>query len=83
MTMLTVNLQGELTLPEDLLRHMGARPGSKIAVHKLPNGRIEFGVAKGDGKISDVFGMLKREGQKAVSTEKMNDVIGGGGADNP
>ncbi|WP_324750071.1 hypothetical protein SH591_00555 [Sphingomonas sp. LY54] len=33
------------------------------------------------GQISDVFGMLKRDGQRAVTIEEMNKVIGGGDDD--
>lgn len=33
------------------------------------------------GQISDVFGMLKRDGQRTVSIEEMNKVIGGGDDD--
>jgi hypothetical protein len=35
---------------------------------------------KPSGKISDVFGMLKREGRKPMSIEEMNEIIGKGWA---
>lgn len=78
MTMLTVTGKGQITLRKDLLRHLGVHPGSKIAVHKLPNGRIEVEAARSGGQISDAFGMLKREGQRPVSIEEMNDAIAAG-----
>ncbi|MGS1018102.1 antitoxin Xre/MbcA/ParS toxin-binding domain-containing protein [Allosphingosinicella humi] len=33
------------------------------------------------GQISDVFGMLKREGQRTVSIEEMSKFVGGGDDD--
>jgi bifunctional DNA-binding transcriptional regulator/antitoxin component of YhaV-PrlF toxin-antitoxin module len=80
MTDLTVTSKGQITLRKDLLSHLGVRAGAKVAVHKLPGGRIEVEAARPSGKISDAFGMLQREGQKPVSIEEMNEAIAGGWA---
>jgi bifunctional DNA-binding transcriptional regulator/antitoxin component of YhaV-PrlF toxin-antitoxin module len=40
MSTLTVTAKGQVTLRKDLLEHLGVRPGEKIAVDKLPDGRI-------------------------------------------
>ena len=80
MTTLTVTAKGQITLRKDLLQHLGVQAGSQIAVRKLPNGRIEIEAWRPKGKISDVFGMLKREGQKPVSIDQMNEAIAKGGA---
>lgn len=42
MRTLTITAKGQLTLRKDLLKHLGVRPGEKIAVAKLPGGRIEI-----------------------------------------
>lgn len=75
MPILTVTAKGQVTLRRDLLRHIGVSPGDKITVDKRPDGRIEVAAARGGGKISDVFGMLKRPGQRVVTIEEMNEVI--------
>lgn len=63
MTTLTVTAKGQVTLRKELLEHLGVRPGDKIAIEKLPDGRIEARAApKKTGKISDVFGMLSNNG---------------------
>ena len=80
MTTLTVTAKGQITLRRDLLQHLGAHPGSKITVQKLPNGRIEVSADRPKGKISDAFGLLKREGQRVISIEEMNEVIAKGWA---
>jgi antitoxin PrlF len=38
---LTVTAKGQITLRQDILQHLGVRPGDKVAVEKLPNGIIE------------------------------------------
>jgi AbrB family looped-hinge helix DNA binding protein len=80
MTTLTVTAKGQITLRKDLLQHLGAHAGTKLDVNKLPDGRIEVRAMTAKGKISDVFGMLKREGQKPVSIDEMNDAIAKGWA---
>jgi AbrB family looped-hinge helix DNA binding protein len=80
MTTLTVTGKGQVTLRKDLLRHLGVQPGEKVTVYKLPDGRIEVRAARPTGKISDVFGFLKREGRPTLTIEEMNEVIAKGWA---
>jgi len=69
---LTITAKGQITLSKDVLQHLHVRPGEKLAVEKLPDGRIELR-AKRDGKISDVFGFLKREDGPSMTIEKINE----------
>jgi len=80
MSTLTVTAKGQVTLRKDLLEHLGVRPGEKIVVHKLPDGRIEVKAARPTGRISDVFGFLKREGGPSLSIEEMNEIAARGWA---
>lgn len=75
MNAVTITMKGQITLRKDLLRHLGVHPGDKISLDKLPDGRIAIQPLKRAGKISDVFGMLKREGQRPISIEEMNEII--------
>jgi bifunctional DNA-binding transcriptional regulator/antitoxin component of YhaV-PrlF toxin-antitoxin module len=77
---LTVTSKGQISLKKNVLQHLGVHPGARLDVRKLPNGRIEIRAVRPRGKISDVFGMLKREGQRTVSIEEMNEVIAKGWA---
>jgi len=81
MSTLTVTAKGQVTLRKDLLEHLGVQPGEKIAVEKLPDGKIEVKAAGPVGKISDVFGHLKtkRKG-RTLSIEDMNRIIARGWA---
>ena len=55
MRTLTVTAKGQVTLRKDLLTHLGVRPGEKITVDKLPDGRLKMKAVRPTGKISDVF----------------------------
>ena len=76
----TVTAKGQITLRKELLQHLGVRPGEKINIEKLPGGEIRIRATTVTGKISDVFGMLKRDGQRPISIEEMNEVIAQGWA---
>jgi len=80
MSLLTVTAKGQVTLRQDLLRHLGVRPGEKISVDKLPDGRIEVKAALPTGKISDAFGILKSKNRPVLSIEEMNEIIADGWA---
>lgn len=80
MTALTVTAKGQITLKRDLLAHLGSRPGGRVSVSKLPDGRIEVRAERPKGKISDAFGLLKREGGPRLSIEEMNEIIADGWA---
>jgi bifunctional DNA-binding transcriptional regulator/antitoxin component of YhaV-PrlF toxin-antitoxin module len=75
MNALTVTAKGQITLKKELLRHLGVHPGQQIEVIQLPGGELRVRAVRRTGKISDAFGMLKREGQRTVSIEEMNDAI--------
>jgi hypothetical protein len=66
--------KGQVTLRKDLLKHIGVQPGEKIAVDKLPDGRIAMKAARPTGKISDVFDLFKRRNGPSLSIEQINKV---------
>jgi AbrB family looped-hinge helix DNA binding protein len=75
MTILTVTAKGQVTLRKDVLEHLGIRPGEKITVDKLPDGRVEVRAARPTGHISDIFGLLKSDDGISLTIEEMNQVI--------
>lgn len=75
MNALTVTAKGQITLKKELLRHLGIEPGARLEIAMMPGGAIQLHAPKRTGKISDAFGILKREGQRPVSIEEMNEVI--------
>ncbi|WP_447725652.1 AbrB/MazE/SpoVT family DNA-binding domain-containing protein [Sphingomonas koreensis] len=75
MNALTVTAKGQITLRKELLQHLGLGPGDRLSIEKLPDGGLEIRKLERTGKISDVFGTLKREGQRPISIEEMNEII--------
>jgi AbrB family looped-hinge helix DNA binding protein len=80
MSTLTVTAKGQITLRRDVLKHLGVEPGEKLIVDKLPDGRIEVKAARPTGKISDVFGLLKRKNGPRLSIEEINEAAARGWA---
>ncbi|MEI9992123.1 MAG: AbrB/MazE/SpoVT family DNA-binding domain-containing protein [Rhizomicrobium sp.] len=68
-----------MTLRKEVLRDLGVAPGDDILLEKLPDGSYLMR-PRPKGKISDVFGMLKRPGQRPVTIEEMNEAIAEGWA---
>lgn len=80
MSTLTVTAKGQVTLRKDILKHLGVHPGEKIAVDKLPDGRIEMRAERPTGRISDVFNSLKREKGPSLSIEEIDEIASQGWA---
>jgi bifunctional DNA-binding transcriptional regulator/antitoxin component of YhaV-PrlF toxin-antitoxin module len=74
MNALTITAKGQVTLRKDLLNHLGVQPGEKIAVHKLPDGRVELKAARLAGKISDVFNVFKRRNGPSLSLAEIDEI---------
>lgn len=58
MSTLTVTAKGQITLKQELLRHLNVAPGQKLEVEKLPDGRLALGPAKKTGSIEAFHGCL-------------------------
>ena len=62
MPTLTVTAKGQITLKQELLRHLNVVPGQKVAVEKLPDGRLAVGAAPKTGTIENFIGSLEQKG---------------------
>lgn len=74
MTVLTITAKGQVTLKQDLLKHLGVRPGEKIEADNLPDGRIVVTALVQDGDIKDFLGCLaQRRGPKFTARAEIHD----------
>ena len=71
---LKITAKGQVTLRKEVLRDLGVTVGDSVILEKLADGGYAIRPAP-KGKISDVFGLLKRPGQRPISIEEMNEVI--------
>lgn len=77
---LTITAKGQVTLRKDVLQHLGVRPGDRVDVEMLPDGRVEVRAARPPGSIADAFNFLKQQDGPSLSIEEMNEIAGQGWA---
>ncbi len=73
MTTLTVTAKGQVTLRKDVLQHLGIRPGGKIELDLLPDGRGLIKAARPAGTIDGFVGLLAGRTKKVATIEEIND----------
>lgn len=69
---LTVTARGQVTLRKDVLQHLGIKPGDKIEIDLLPDGRGEIRAARPSGSISGFVGLLAGKTSKVASIEEID-----------
>ena len=74
---LTVTAKGQITLRQDVLEHLGVRPGDKVDADLLKDGRLQIRAKRGKS-VTAVFGMLATPGQPPRSIEDLNEAAAAG-----
>ncbi len=80
MTRLTVTTKGQVTLKKDVLQHLGIKPGDKIELDLLPDGRGLIKSARSTGTIKDFIGLLAGRTKKVATIEEINEATAQGWA---
>ena len=80
MAVLTVTTRGQVTFRRDVLQHLGIRPGEKIELQKLPDGRVILKAARPVGKIDAFLGLLAGKTKKIATLEEINEAAAAGWA---
>ena len=73
MTTLTVTARGQVTFRKDVLQHLGIKPGEKIELDLLPDGRGMLRAARPAGTIQDFVGLLAGRTRKVATIEEINE----------
>ncbi len=74
MTTLTITAKGQITLKQELLRHLNAVPGQKIEAEKLPDGRLVLQPASRTGTIADFSGCLAKPGTPRLTIAQIKKI---------
>jgi antitoxin PrlF len=74
MTTLTVTAKGQITLKQELLRHLNVTPGQKVEVDKLPDGRLVVGPASRRGSITEFSGCLDQKGTPKLTIAQIKKI---------
>ena len=80
MPTLTITAKGQITLKQELLRHLNVTPGQKVEVDKLPDGRLLVRPIRQKGSIAAFSGSLAKEGTPRLTIEQINEAIADGWA---
>lgn len=81
MSTLTVTSRGQVTFRREVLQHLGIKPGEKVELDLLPDGRAELRAAKPKGSFRELRGVLEdRTNGARLSIEEINEAIAQGGA---
>ena len=75
---LTITSKGQVTLRQDLLRHLGVAPGDRIELITLPGGRIELRAVRPGGSIDGFIGKLAGRSARSISLEEMQEAAAAG-----
>lgn len=81
MAILTVTARGQLTFRKEVLQHLGVRPGEKIQLDLMPDGRGMLKAAQPEGTIAGFAGLLAGRTSKVATIEEINEAIAQGWAD--
>ena len=74
-TTLTVTERGQVTFRKDVLQHLGIKPGEKIELDLLPDGRGLLRAARPTGTIDSFVGLLAGRTKKVASLEEIDEAI--------
>jgi bifunctional DNA-binding transcriptional regulator/antitoxin component of YhaV-PrlF toxin-antitoxin module len=81
MTTLTVTARGQVTFRKDVLQHLGIKPGEKIELDLMPDGRATLKAVQQKASIHTLHGFLKgKTNGKILTLEEMDDAIAEAGA---
>lgn len=73
----TVTTKGQTTLPKDVRKALGLKPGDKLR-YILLDGEVRILRAR---PVLELQGALKRPGQEPVTPDEMDEAIAAGAAD--
>ena len=73
MATLTVTARGQVTFRKEVLQHLGIKPGEKIELDLLPDGRGLLKAARPTGSIDAFVGMLAGRSKKVATIEEIGE----------
>lgn len=80
MTKLTVTTRGQVTFRKNVLEHLGIKPGEKIELDLLPDGRAMLKAAQPSGTIDDFIGLMAGKTKKPLTIDEINEITADGWA---
>jgi bifunctional DNA-binding transcriptional regulator/antitoxin component of YhaV-PrlF toxin-antitoxin module len=79
-TKLTVTARGQITFRKQVLEHLGIKPGEKIELELLPEGRGMIRASRPSGTIDGFIGLLAGRTKKVATIDEINEAAAHGWA---
>lgn len=80
MATLTVTERGQVTFRKEVLQHLGIKPGEKIELELLPDGRAALSAARPSGTIDGFVGLLAGKSTAVAAIDEINEAAARGWA---
>ncbi len=80
MATLTVTERGQVTLRKEVLAHLGIKPGDKMELDLLPDGRGLLRAAQPAGSMNAFIGLLAGKSSKVATLAELNEAAARGWA---
>lgn len=80
MTTLTVTARGQVTFRKEVLQHLGIKPGEKIELDLLPDGRAALRAARPTGSMTGFVGLLAGKTTKVATIDEIDKAAARGWA---
>lgn len=80
MTTLTITARGQVTFRKEVLQHLGIKPGEKIELDLLPDGRGMLKAFRHTGTIEGFVGLLADRTNKVATLDEINEAAAQGWA---
>jgi AbrB family looped-hinge helix DNA binding protein len=75
MPTLTVTERGQITIRKEVLKHLGIKPGDKIELELLPDGKATMKSARRKGTIDDFINLFADMKLRSLSDEEIKEAI--------
>ena len=75
MTMLTISPQGRVKLGNEMLDHLGVKPGDKVKFSLLPDGSLTLVGARPRRRVEEIVGCLAPYTSVKASLEEIEAAI--------
>ena len=80
MAILTVTRRGQVTFRKEILEHLGLKPGDKIELELLSDGRAALSPARPPGTIEGFLGLLAGKTTRVATIDEINEAAAQGWA---
>lgn len=68
-----LSAKGQITIPRDIRERLKLKLGDKVRFRITDNGQVVVEAAK--YHVSELYGLLRREGRKPVTVEAMDEAL--------